>query len=203
MLYLVTFENHDPVFSIDLSDPANPTLLGELEIPGFSDYLHPWDETHLLGIGYDTDEETSESLGIKLSMFDISDPTNVTEEAHLVFTPTKRMDDEDGYRYDEVPGLSNYRALLVDSTKNLIGFGGESYSGSWNGSDEEQKAYYLFTYKNGTFKKQMVCKEKDDSSVDLLRGVYIGNTFYVVSENRIRSFDMKDQFTEGGKLLLW
>lgn len=53
-LYLVTFEQIDPLFTIDLSDSGNPKILGELKIPGYSTYLHPYDATHLIGIGYDT-----------------------------------------------------------------------------------------------------------------------------------------------------
>ncbi len=53
-LFLVTFEQIDPFFAIDLSDQTNPTVLWELKIPGFSTYLHPYDENHIIGLGYDT-----------------------------------------------------------------------------------------------------------------------------------------------------
>ena len=54
-LFLVTFEQIDPLFVIDVADARNPKVLGELKIPGYSNYLHPYDETHLIGLGYDTD----------------------------------------------------------------------------------------------------------------------------------------------------
>ena len=64
---------------MDLSDPENPKVLGELKISGFSSYLHFYGENLLLGIGYEADENTGSTTGLKLSMFDISDPANVKE----------------------------------------------------------------------------------------------------------------------------
>lgn len=83
--YMVTFVQTDPLFVIDLSDPTKPTVLGELKIPGYSKYLHPYDETHLIGIGEDTkvvnygygDQVTTD--GMKISLFDVTDPNNPKE----------------------------------------------------------------------------------------------------------------------------
>ena len=68
--YFITYENTDPLFAADLSDPDNPVLLGQLEITGFSEYLHFWGKDKLLGIGYETDPETGNRKGLKLVMFD-------------------------------------------------------------------------------------------------------------------------------------
>jgi hypothetical protein len=73
--YVVTFRQIDPLYTIDLSDPANPRVAGELKIPGFSSYLHPVDGDHLLGVGTDGDEEGRTS-GTVVSLFDVSDPSN-------------------------------------------------------------------------------------------------------------------------------
>lgn len=70
--YLVTFRQVDPLFTIDLSDPTRPRLLGELEIPGFSRYLHPLDENHLIGFGRNADEN-GVTQGLQLSIFDVTD----------------------------------------------------------------------------------------------------------------------------------
>ena len=86
--YFVTYKNVDPLFSVDLSDPENPRILGELKVTGFSSYLHFYGEDRLLGIGSETDPDTGASKGIKLSMFDISDPANVTEIAKYVIEDT-------------------------------------------------------------------------------------------------------------------
>ena len=84
--YLVTFETVDPLFVIDLANPRKPEILGELKIPGFSNYLHPLDENHLLGIGHDTEVQTLEgrefpvTKGLKLAIFDVSDVNNPREK---------------------------------------------------------------------------------------------------------------------------
>ena len=74
--YIVTFRRVDPLFAIDLSDPESPKVLGELKIPGFSDYMHPLGSDHLLTIGRDIDEETQRDNGTALQIFDVSDPVN-------------------------------------------------------------------------------------------------------------------------------
>jgi uncharacterized secreted protein with C-terminal beta-propeller domain len=76
--YVVTFRRTDPLYAIDLSDPANPTALGELKITGFSEYLHPVGDGLLLGIGREATEDGMDT-GFKASLFDVSDPTDPTE----------------------------------------------------------------------------------------------------------------------------
>lgn len=76
--YIVTFKKTDPLFVFDLADPYNPTIAGELKIPGFSTYMHRLDDDHLLTIGYDADDQGRYALfqGIMLQIFDVSDMTN-------------------------------------------------------------------------------------------------------------------------------
>ena len=76
LAYVVTFRQVDPLFAVDLSDPAAPKVRGELKIPGFSDYMHPLDSNHLLTIGRDVDEDTQRDNGTALQIFDVSDPVN-------------------------------------------------------------------------------------------------------------------------------
>ena len=86
--YMVTFRETDPLFVFDVADPANPKVLGELKIPGFSNYLHPLDEHHLIGIGYETVAMKNPSggepfitrKGMKLSLFDVTDFHNPKEK---------------------------------------------------------------------------------------------------------------------------
>lgn len=75
--YFITYHNTDPLFAVDISDPAHPKPLGNVKMTGYSDYLHPFGDGLLLGIGYETDAKTSEKTGVKLTMFDISDPINL------------------------------------------------------------------------------------------------------------------------------
>lgn len=75
--YLVTFKKTDPLFSLDLADPQNPRVMGELKIPGFSTYLHRIDPTHLLSIGFDANDHGDFAYfdGVLLQLFDVSKPT--------------------------------------------------------------------------------------------------------------------------------
>ncbi|MEM7364047.1 MAG: beta-propeller domain-containing protein [Pseudomonadota bacterium] len=72
--YIVTFLRIDPLYVIDLADPDDPAILGELEIPGFSTYLHPLSANLLLGFGQNTEDNTN--LGLNLRLFDVTDPAN-------------------------------------------------------------------------------------------------------------------------------
>lgn len=87
--YMVTFVETDPLFVIDLSNPTTPTVLGELKIPGYSKYLHPYDETHLIGIGEDTEVvnygygDRVVTNGMKMAMFDVTDPNNPQENCTM------------------------------------------------------------------------------------------------------------------------
>ena len=77
-LYMVTFQQIDPFFVIDLSSDT-PKILGELKIPGFSNYLHPYDEEHIIGVGRDTKEMDNgrvQQLGVKIALFNVADVGN-------------------------------------------------------------------------------------------------------------------------------
>ncbi len=111
--YLVTFQRTDPLFVIDLSQPNNPKLLGELIIPGYSDYLHPFDETHLIGLGKDAvaaEGNFAWYLGLKLSIFDVGDVNNPKEIAKFNI----------GDRGTSSEALYEPKAFLFDSAKGLI-----------------------------------------------------------------------------------
>ena len=165
--YFVTYEQVDPLFSADLSDPENPKILGALKIPGFSDYLHGYGDGRLLGIGMETDEAGAQD-GVKLSLFDISDPTDVTEVQKTVL--------EGFYATD----LSyNYKLAAIDPKKNLIGF-----SAYGDGTH-----YFIYRYDP---KEGFVCMmDKEVNSYGSeIRGLYAGNRFYLVQGNAVESFDL-------------
>jgi len=85
--YIVTFETTDPFYIFDLGDPSKPKKMGELEIPGFSSYLHPIEidgVNLMLGVGQHANETTGRTVGVKISLYDISDPTRPTESATFV-----------------------------------------------------------------------------------------------------------------------
>ena len=175
----MTYKQIDPLFSVDLSDPKNPEILGELKIPGFSEYLHPYGDGLLLGIGKDVDETGMVTNGVKISMFDISDPSDVQETDKYVI--------EDAISTDVA---YNYKTALVDAQKNLIGF--IAYSDG--GAD-----YYVFSYgEDGftcEFEKSMVGYNSN------VRGIYVGDKFYIVTGNTVESF-MLESFDKVDDLVL-
>lgn len=180
LAYFVTYRNMDPLFAADLSDIQHPKLLGELEISGYSEYLHPWGEDKLLGIGYETDAKTGRQIGIKLVMFDISNP------AELSILDTVVLKEE-----DESAALSNYKCVLADAKANLIGFSTIRYERSGN---EEQMRYWVYSFADGKFEKQLVSELGEIQKEAEIRGLYIGDYFYLVKGDWIRSFNRTEAY---------
>lgn len=110
--YMVTFKTVDPLFVIDLQNPEKPSILGALKIPGYSDYLHPYDENHLIGFGKDAVEVDGMAyyLGMKMAIFDVSDVNN----------PKEKFVEMIGDRGTESEILRNHKALLFSREKNLL-----------------------------------------------------------------------------------
>ncbi len=190
--YFITYHNTDPLFAVDISDPRSPKMLGQLEITGFSDYLHPYGDGLLLGIGYETDPETSIRLGVKLVMFDISDPVNLK----ILDTVTLERD-------SWTIATDYYKGVLADANKNLIGFEAMSWK-----DDENTMGYQLYSWQDGKFVRllhELVDTGKcwDDSSI---RGLYAGQRFYLLNQwddtYQLRSYDMEDQFRKLDELVL-
>lgn len=180
--YFVTYEQVDPLFSVDLSDPKKPKILGKLKIPGFSEYLHFYGENQLLGIGMSTDEKSGMSDGVKVTMFDISDRTDIKEEATLVLN--------DLYGTDVA---YNYKSVLADAEKNRIGFSGYGQNG---------EKYYLLTYNDKDKKFETILKEDVNGNTSQgIRGIYIRDTLYVISGNVIEAYDMNSGEKTGDIIL--
>lgn len=171
--YFVTFRQTDPLFSADLSDPKNPKILCELKIPGFSEYMYPYGEGLLLGFGMDADELTGARKDLKLSMFDISDPTNVTEQYKTLV---------DGCSYS--PALSDHKAMLVHPDKNLIGF---AVTDDWR-----NEKYVIYEYTSEGFNRKALLdinEQYNYYAMTDIRGLFVEDSFYVVSDNSVQIFD--------------
>lgn len=178
--YFVTFRETDPLFSVDLSNPREPKILGELKISGFSEYLHFYADNLLLGIGMEADENTGITDCMKLSMFDISNPADVKEQSKMELT---------GYDYSEA--LYNYKAVLIDTKKNIFGFSVEDY-------DEDKFVYMLFKFENGEFCKVMEIDCSDFERYGYgIRGTYIGERFFLLADNGLVE---EYSLTDGSKM---
>lgn len=112
-LYMVTFKRVDPFFVIDLSTPTSPKILGKLKIPGYSDYLHPYDSTHIIGLGKETstnDWGGVSTQGIKLALFDVQDVEHPKQVGKV----------EIGDSGSDSAALSDHKAFLFSKEKDLL-----------------------------------------------------------------------------------
>jgi uncharacterized secreted protein with C-terminal beta-propeller domain len=191
-LYMVTFKRIDPFFVIDLSTPSSPKILGKLKIPGYSDYLHPYDKNHIIGIGKET--ATTEwggvsTKGLKLALFDVTDVEH-----------PKQIDKvEIGDSGTDSAALSDHRAFLFDKNKNLLVIPTrvvkqinmpEKYSGDqqriWYGAyvfgvTPETGFVLRGTVEHGT----MGGYAWYGSPNEVKRSLYIGDTLYTLSQKQI------------------
>jgi hypothetical protein len=115
--YVVTFRQVDPLFVFDLANPAKPTLLAALKIPGFSEYMHPLDETHLLTIGRDA-TSTGQTRGLQLQIFDVADGTNPIVTQKFTYT---------GSEYGSSEAEYDHKAFTYFADRNLLAFPYTSY----------------------------------------------------------------------------
>ena len=190
--YVVTFKEIDPLFVIDLSNPKAPKVLGELKIPGYSTYLHPYDENHVIGFGYDTKANYSNTGvvndGLKMSMFDITDLSNPKE----MFT-TKIGDNRTSSQL-----TNNHKALLFSKEKNLIAFPISSYENRQ--TRYKAQVYDIDLNKGFTLRGEIEHKIENLISsasynyrfnyYNIDRILYSNNVFYTVSQAMIKASDM-------------
>jgi uncharacterized secreted protein with C-terminal beta-propeller domain len=181
--YLVTFKKVDPLFVIDLSDPLNPRVLGELKIPGYSDYLHLYDENHLIGIGKDTIESEWGDFawyqGVKLALFDVSDPTNPCVVDNIVI----------GKRGTESYALQDHKAFLFSRARNLLVI---PIGSRWN-----QDAFvFHISPENGIVLRGTIDHDGNadlwDSSYSVKRSLYIEDVLYTISEGLVKLNSLTD-----------
>lgn len=200
---MVTFKRIDPLFVIDLSDLKHPELAGKLKIPGYSDYLHPYDENHLLGIGKEVDESVDADKvhsnnavyytavkGVKISIFDVTDINHPVEMYKEVI----------GDRGTESEALNDHKALLFDKEKHLLVL---PILLEEEGKFTFQGAYVYDISLDGGFKfkggvthinnSETLMKSGSyfDSSYSVRRSLYMDDVLYSISERSIKMNDLK------------
>lgn len=168
--FFVTYRDVDPLFTVDFSDPRHPRIVGQLKVPGFSEYLHPFGEGRLLGIGMTTEPGSSVTTGFKLSMFDTTDSANVRELSSFTLEGTFWA-----------MAFYDYRAVFADADRGLVGF-------SIEGSDE---CYFLFSYNDKHGFREVLTDRQAPWGYQSARGVRIGEIFYVVAEDQATSYHLK------------
>lgn len=214
--YVVTFKTVDPLFVIDLKDPVKPTILGALKIPGYSDYLHPYDENHIIGFGKDTIEIKGQAYyqGMKIALFDVTDVSN----------PIQKFTEMIGDRGTDSELLSNHKALLFSKEKNLLAFPVTLME--VENTSEKVKAnslqYGQFTFQgalvysldiaNGfKLKGRITHLSEDDylkagnswysSDKNVQRIIYIGDTLFTLSNSMIKA-NAIDDLKEKGSVVI-
>ncbi|WP_432363504.1 beta-propeller domain-containing protein [Sporosarcina sp. UB5] len=205
--YMVTFRETDPLFVIDVADPAKPKVLGELKIPGFSNYLHPLDEHHLIGFGYETVARKNPSggepliitKGMKLSLFDVTDFHN----------PKEKFTEIIGGQGTYSPLQYDHKALFQHKQRNLFGFpvsiyeeGAKQFEVNYKGSGA---LVYEITSERGIVLKGDLVNKKapgqqyEDWEKQVQRLLYSGDSLFTLSMDEVKSYTL-DSFVEIGTL---
>jgi inhibitor of cysteine peptidase len=181
--YIVTFKQTDPFMVIDLNNPTTPIVLGELKIPGYSTYLHPYDDTHVIGIGRN-------NSSVKISLYDITSMSNPIEISRYIIDNT----DKDSYWWTESTALYEHKAFLFDKEKNLLVIPAGNYS--------QQSAYvFNISLENGLELKGIVTHDYQSSEQEpayywgtsnnsIQRTLFIGDTLFTISENMVKMNDL-------------
>ena len=226
-VYFVTYKTIDPLFVMDLSNEAKPKVLGKLKIPGYSTYLHSYDENHIIGIGMETKEiinrnsngkvisTTTKVVGMKMALFDVSNVNSPVQISSVVIGDSRTTS----------AILTNPKALLFSKEKSLIAIPVNNYSQDFevtssnnyetmiNNYTKYSKPYnaegyfvYNINVQDGFKLKGVITHEKTNatyyySNSKLLRGLYIDNNLYTVSETMIKVNEL-DSLKAVGELKL-
>lgn len=219
--YLVTYKTIDPLFVVDLSNETNPKVLGELKISGYSEYLHPYDENHIIGIGMETQTNNSKDIngrvissnttvvGMKMALFDVSNVSEPKAISTMVI----------GDRRTTSAILTNPKALLFSKEKELLAIPINNYSSDFEttNSDDissliegykglskkrigEGYAVYKINLSEGFKLKGMITHKEPgynnnyiyNYKSNLLRGLYINKNLYTVSEYAVKVNDLEN-----------
>lgn len=197
--YLVTFKQVDPFFALNLSNPAEPRVLGFLKLPGFSEYMHPVGEDLVLGVGKETVEAEDGDIawfqGLKLSLFDVSDPAQPVEASKLIL----------GHRGSTSPVLWDHRAFLFIKERGTVVLPADLAE---VGASDPPFAFRGIVWKGaylvnvtedgelGTWGRVTHWESADGGTAyevpSVLRTLYIGDTLYTVSSGEVRATSLTD-----------
>ncbi|MBU1094636.1 MAG: beta-propeller domain-containing protein [Firmicutes bacterium] len=190
--YVVTFEQHDPLYTIDLSDPNHPVITSAIEEPGYSTYLHIWDDdNHVIGFGFSADDNGF-ATGLKISAYD------TTQELPLEDYQLNNQDEEGVYSYSYSEASYNPKALMVSPDKGIIAFPIMSWRSTqvstyeWEYDYVSQYLVFYIDFSADQIISDPIVISHNPSAyyVGIDRGVYINNIIYTLSYNELVSFDL-------------
>ena len=195
--FVVTFRKVDPLFAIDLSDPTNPVITGELKIPGFSDYLQPIDEDHLLGIGRGADEQLGRFQEVQISIFDVRDMSDPQLAHRYSFGGGRSTQSEALYEHHAVSYFpeSNTLAIPIYSSYQWGGFRFGVDNRAILEADESALQVFRVDTTTGF---DPIATIKHDSRI--VRSLRIGEQLLVVSQDFVTVHDLNDPTTQLAKL---
>lgn len=174
--YLVTFREIDPFFVIDVGDPTKPKVLGELKIPGFSSYLHPYDENYVIGVGM-------ENWSVKISLFDVTDASSPAEVSKYIIRDRS-----------STLVLNNHKAFLFDKSRDILvipvtvrGWNGSAWQGAY--------VFNVSPHKGITFRGGITHQRKTNNVLNnellIKRAFYIDHILYTVSDKKVKMNDVE------------
>lgn len=176
--YIVTFESIDPLTVVDLSDPTSPKVTGEVELPGFSNYLHPTQDGYIVGIGYGGDDDGADMSELKITLFDVTDP-KMPKVADEIIIENADTD----VNYDP-------KALLYDEEKHLIFLPVTVYDSQY----KSHCSLKIIEATGGNLSEKSTLDHKFNKysadTAELFRGTYISNTAYTITEKGVCAFDI-------------
>ncbi|HEY9061455.1 MAG TPA: beta-propeller domain-containing protein [Pseudobacteroides sp.] len=212
-LYLVTFRNVDPLFVIDLKDSRHPKVLGELKIPGYSEYLHPYDENHIIGFGKDTkggNEGFSWYQGIKMALFDVTDVNNPKEKFVEIIgdrgSDSGLLRNHKALLYMKHLGLMAFPVSVAEKTDNMANaiddwsFGRIKFQGAYVYNVSSSEGFKLRGKISHDTQSDIPAVSNDYITKDpsfIERILYIDDVLYTLSGNCIKATNYKDMKESG------
>ncbi len=178
---------------VDLSNPEEPRIMDELKITGYSAYLHFLDDDNLLGIGFESDSDTGIEEGVKVTLFDVSDKSDIRVKENFKYGKGTYSD-----------AIHNHNAIMASDSKGIYGFCLYYYEfdtfinegGNGNGvyaRFEPLYKYKVFMYKDGAIREVESIEKYDENNVRYtVRGLYIGDYFYLVSRANAYVYSLDD-----------
>jgi uncharacterized secreted protein with C-terminal beta-propeller domain len=189
--YVVTFLQTDPFYVINLQDPENPFIEGDLKITGFSEHLQILDDDHILGIGFEADATTGQTIGLKFNIYDVSDKANPVEAFD---NPAVFLYEEYGYGWTSA--IWNHKDLLVNLDKGILSMPFSTHG--WNETDD------YWTYNSGILLFDLSLEDgigdhefiihEENARFDcyVYKSLFIEDQFYTVSNKYIKVAPLDD-----------